>query len=183
LKNYLRHLLKNIENSHRDDGKWNSLQLAVYLKLPMVVRWLLSNGGYLSENDIKGAEKLTQGWNAEVPANRIIKDLLKDPPPILRTQAPGDDHHQPMFQKPEESAFGSLDGTVLDFLQDHNQANFHLKRRQVGDIIYKKGPQVIIRQCKYRKQASGKLLATPVLCLVNKERIPRWISKSRRSPM
>ncbi|RAH81583.1 hypothetical protein BO86DRAFT_456349 [Aspergillus japonicus CBS 114.51] len=127
---------------------------AVSLKKPVVLWWLLSNGEYPTEDDIKHAEEQAKFWGEDDKNGQIILELFNDPPPIRQTRAPADDHHRPSFEHPA-SDFGSPRGTVLDFLcengQDHCHVLFHLKHCPVIDIIYSKGPETIMYDCKYRE--------------------------------
>ncbi|KAJ5887567.1 hypothetical protein N7495_007608 [Penicillium taxi] len=128
---------------------------AVFLQLPVVVWWVLSHGSYTGEREIKEAlqllEDMTDGnmtidgvtshescaSTTDVNSEKnIIKELLSDPPPILKSRAPWDDLHQPHLE-PLPSDFNSPNGTVVDL--------FHVR-----DIIYD-GPQKIMRPCKYDK--------------------------------
>ncbi|PYI24409.1 hypothetical protein BO99DRAFT_408446 [Aspergillus violaceofuscus CBS 115571] len=127
---------------------------AVSLKKPVVLWWLLSNGEYPTEDDIKHAEEQAKFWGEDDKNGQIILELFNDPPPIRQTRAPADDHHRPSFEHPA-SDFGSPRGTVLDFLcengQDHCHVLFQLKHCPVIDIIYSKGPETIMYDCKYRE--------------------------------
>lgn len=153
-ESYLRNFLSKIPARPQDalgpKDKSNSLHLAVYHQCAMVVWWLLSNGGYLNENDINRAIDITQTWKNKDIKGDVIRDLLSNPPPILKRRARRDDHHLPDFQfdhRDHESSWGM----IIDFHVGEDRTGFQCMRRPVVDIIYNEGPQEIMKMNKYRE--------------------------------
>lgn len=125
--------------------KWNTLYLAIYHQFAVVVWWLLSNGGYMNENDIRVGIEIIKKRNKE---NKVIEELLSNPPPILKRRARMDDHRvlDFQFQKQDQN---SPEGIVVGFHVKDDQIGFQLKRRPINNIIYNDGPQKIIMENKY----------------------------------
>ncbi|KAJ5679666.1 ankyrin [Penicillium macrosclerotiorum] len=187
---YLEQFLRKVESCPTNDwfGKstkdYNVLKLAVYLELPTVVWWLLSNGGYRSENDLKMGKdilKLSPSSPKEMKsAKDIIHVLLTDPPPISERRPRRDDHHQPtfqfrreMFQTPagKQELNSYPEGTVLDLYHDEHQVTFHFKHRLLSDLIYETGPNKIMSHSQFRDFSSLKKQLEE-LCLVQTESQP-----------
>lgn len=153
LRKFLQGMPQRVEYKNPKDLH-NTLQLAVYHQCPTVVWWLLSNGGYLSENDMRAALELSSRVRID-PFGAIIHELLTDPPPVLKRRARRDDHRPPTFQHARQE-YDTPDGTVLDLYQEDQQVTFQIRRRPLHEIIYQDGPQKIMNATQYSNLAALK---------------------------
>ncbi|KAJ5902932.1 hypothetical protein N7495_003460 [Penicillium taxi] len=130
--------LSRLRKCQHDES--NALHLAVYLERPIVVWWLLSNGGYLNPMDIEKALELAKGDRIK---QKMITRILKDPPPVQKQRAPWDDKYPPLPPTPPPSLTqGGPKGAIVDSYSD---GGLKFKLRSVYDLIYEEGPQKIMK--------------------------------------
>ncbi|CAG8419034.1 unnamed protein product [Penicillium salamii] len=157
---HLRAYLNRMMQAEAAPVEDTTLRLAVHCQLPVVVWWLLSNGGYRSGNHIEDAQCLVAEWDKRDEHGRytqvhirkdikeIMNEVLENPPPLLKQEAWRYEEKLPEFQHKKEK-FSSLKGTVIDFFHEGHTASFQLKRRPISAIIYEEGPQKIMEPGKY----------------------------------
>lgn len=153
---YLRGVLKGLGtpagcgDPPKDD---NTLYLAVYHRCATVIWWLLSNGGYTSEVDIKKCLEISSSLNRTTDRDwldNIVDDLLRDPPPVQKHRGRRDDHHEPRFATPI-SHRTEIEGSIVDLaVDDEQEITFSFKYRPISEIVYTDGPQKIMRVTKDR---------------------------------
>ncbi|CAG8386927.1 unnamed protein product [Penicillium salamii] len=171
---HLRAYLNCMMQTEAAPAEDTTLRLAVHCQLPVVVWWLLSNGGYRSGNHIEDAQCLVAEWDKRDEHGRytqihirddikeIMNEVLENPPPLLKQEAWRYEEKPPEFQHKKEK-FSSLKGTVIDFFHEGHMASFQLKRRPISAIIYEEGPQKIMEPGKYGdlKSIKDKLTQKP----------------------
>ncbi|CAG7939672.1 unnamed protein product [Penicillium salamii] len=157
---HLRAYLNRMMQAEAASAQNTTLRLAVHCQLPVVVWWLLSNGGYRSGNHIEDAQCLVAEWDKGDEHGRytqihtrddikeIMNEVFENPPPLLKQEPWRYEEKPPEFQHKKEK-FSSLKGTVIDFFHEGHTASFQLKRRAISAIIYEDGPQKIMEPGKY----------------------------------
>lgn len=151
-ENYLRGFLRKVPAGllGPPEGS-NTLYLAVYHRCATVIWWLLSNGGYTSEIDIKKGLEISSKRNGPRDwLDKIIVDVLRDPPPVRKRRGRRDDHHEPRFTSAIPKHV-EMEGNIVDLLVDEeNEITFSFKYRPISEIIYTDGPKKIMTVTKDR---------------------------------
>lgn len=124
--------------------KFTTLKLAIACSQPIVVWWLLSNGGYSAEA-MESAKSLVAGEYAHNSPCLLIQQLLKQPPPVL--------DHVVNFNKQHHFSPSELDaipasqdqvGTIIDIQYDGELINFPHVKKNIKEIIYGHGPDFLM---------------------------------------
>ncbi|KAL2847200.1 hypothetical protein BJY01DRAFT_212848 [Aspergillus pseudoustus] len=132
-----------------------ALHRAVYYQEPRVVWWLLTNGAYFAEKDLKRGIEINHHiqtyltTNIGRETNSVIRELLANPPPIRKHYVLSDGDGLPPFEFQAED-YGDRQATVVDFYMRDHHLNFRMKRHPARDIIYGEGPQNLMDSGDYR---------------------------------
>ena len=143
----LKALFDQIE--HNNNIETDVLSLAIYHKLPKVVWWLLSNGAYINERNIKNGNSMLDTLSknsADDKRCQAIKALLENPPPLNKSGTRGGDSLLPEIESSPDDYKEFPQGTIVDFshAEGSTEITFQLKRRPLTEIIHKSGPQSIM---------------------------------------
>ncbi|KAJ5326090.1 uncharacterized protein N7506_009192 [Penicillium brevicompactum] len=143
----LKALFDQIE--HNNNIETDILSLAIYHKLPKVVWWLLSNGAYINERNIKNGNSMLDTLSknsADDKRCQAIKALLGNPPPLNKSGTRGGDSLLPEIESSPDDYKDFPQGTIVDFshAEGSTEITFQLKRRPLTEIIHKSGPRSIM---------------------------------------
>ncbi|KKK12297.1 hypothetical protein ARAM_001383 [Aspergillus rambellii] len=122
---------------------WTVLHWAVYRSQPVLVWWLLSNGGHSKPKELSMAVEILK-----LKPNQTINNLLHNPPPILAHVANTND--DALVQAPSADSYHipELQGTIVDFYRTGNEVEMHFNQQSLKEIIYGKGPQEIMVEAR-----------------------------------
>ncbi|TGO44685.1 hypothetical protein BOTNAR_0766g00030 [Botryotinia narcissicola] len=133
------------KSNTKDLEDFTALQWAVFRSQAVVVWWLLSKGGY-SSDEIKSALKLIVGNTDK--QSEVIKALLRTPPLALDHVLTRNKKHTCKFPKFPNSAksnrFMNHQGLIVDILS--SQESIVCAISSVRELIYNSGPDHIIRE-------------------------------------
>ncbi|KAF7943351.1 hypothetical protein EAE96_011278 [Botrytis aclada] len=119
-----------------------ALQWAVHRSQPVVIWWLLSKGGY-SSHERKSASKLIKNKDEE---SEVIGKLLLEPPPTLdHVSNPNKKHVFKSLTFLDKNLALSYRGSIVDILSGAESKRIAYADRSVNDLIYKFGPDSIMR--------------------------------------
>ena len=129
------------------------LHLAVYCTQPVVIWWLLSNGGHLNSQEIKTARRIVDKQGADgvsQKAETYVRDLLHNPPPIIEHMAVVENDSVPMVPDLPSAKKAALELPVVvtDFYLKEGTVSLQQIPADIHNLIYEKGPQEIMYQAQ-----------------------------------
>jgi ankyrin repeat protein len=135
----------------------NALHWAIYHQQPTVLWWLLANREHSRDGDMLHGtyinDRVGNGLTTadEQSLNRLIGELLLEPPPVIKPSVPGGDDTIPPFID-VSGVYIYEQATVIDFYARDPHICF--KACQMFSIIYGKGASEIMSDDGLRTMAS-----------------------------
>ncbi|GIJ90580.1 hypothetical protein Asppvi_009539 [Aspergillus pseudoviridinutans] len=156
LKHLLQHWLPAPSNT--DVRYWSALHWAVHGSAAVVVWWLLSKGGYRSDDAIRDCQK-----DPLVKADaigQIIQNLLRNPPPQMYEIANPVDDERPFPPRPMgwEDQRHDLHGFVMNVYSRNGNTVVPYTRDTLHGIIYSQGPTALSRHVEMLEQKDLNIL-------------------------
>ncbi|KAG2421548.1 hypothetical protein HFD88_005523 [Aspergillus terreus] len=136
-----------------EDGR-NALHWAIYFQKPTLVWWLLGNGTYTGEADIRHGLYINRECDLIGPlsdrhANTLIQELLSDSPPMVKRPVLSGYNDAPSFKYNLQRYRDDTRAAIADFYNIQGQSHLQLKRRAIRDILSERGPQKIMHLSRY----------------------------------
>jgi ankyrin repeat protein len=136
-----------------EDGR-NALHWAIYFQKPTLVWWLLGNGTYTGDADIRhgfyiNSERVLVGPPSDRPTNTLIQELLSDSPPIVKRPVLSGYNDAPSFKYNLQRYRDDTRAAIADFYNIQGQSHLQLKQRAIRDILYERGPRKIMHLSRY----------------------------------
>ncbi|GES65479.1 hypothetical protein ATETN484_0012038400 [Aspergillus terreus] len=147
-RSYMTHRIAGLE-----DGR-NALHWAIYFQKPTLVWWLLGNGTYTGEADIRHGLYINRECDLIGPlsdrhANTLIQELLSDSPPMVKRPVLSGYNDAPSFKYNLQRYRDDTRAAIADFYNIQGQSHLQLKRRAIRDILSERGPQKIMHLSRY----------------------------------
>ncbi|KAI0112411.1 hypothetical protein GGR51DRAFT_568530 [Nemania sp. FL0031] len=133
-------------NNIYGNRNYSTLEWAVNRSQVTVLWWLLSKGGYSSGDVIARALKLIPDEYPDSDVRYYIKELLRQPPPILDTVANPNTDRITLAPVLLDETYPSLQamGTIVDIYSSDETVNIPYTRASVRDIVYDEGPESLM---------------------------------------
>ena len=145
----LRYFLQPISELDTETGNHDTLELAIRLQYPQVVYWLLSNGGYLDEKNIrKGLDILdSMKQSQQTKALASIRQILETPPDVTKHGRRSEDHMPPSLEIKDDEYQEFPEGTIVDFIisKEREHSISRLQRRSMNTILSTGGIRKIMK--------------------------------------
>ncbi|KAI1826937.1 hypothetical protein F4861DRAFT_22588 [Xylaria intraflava] len=138
------------EDHTHDSQDYTTLDWAVARSQVPVLWWLLSKGGYSSDNSIARALRLVPDNYPLTDVRYYAKELLLHPPPVIDTVTSTSTERITLAPVLVEANSLSLQmqGTIVDIYANGQTVNIPYKTASVHDIVYGKGPESLMKEAK-----------------------------------